>query len=290
MEKATELHERLTGRAKRIDQHRRDYTRRYYDEVIQAPSKGIPVCYGVAAIPFELCYAMDVLPCTPENYITICCTKQMAERFCEAAEARGITRDSCSYPRVGLGMMYLEDGPYGALPKPDFIVGMTLCCDAYSKWFDIYASYFQVPEFRIDGPFNLYGKPKRYEIEWMANNLKRFVAFMEEVTGKKLDYDRLKEVVKLADQACQLYTEIQEYRKAIPCPRDLRETLGDAFYLIVQRGTPQAVEYFTMVRDNVKEMVENKIGVVPDERFRLIYDNIPPWYRLGLLDYFAEHI
>lgn len=285
---AIEVRRRLEERARKIEQHRRDYTRRYYEGVTLAKSKGIPVCYATAITPFEICHAMNVMPCMPENYVAICCTKQMAEKFCEATEARGVSRDNCSYPRVGLGMMWLEDGPYGALPKPDFVIGNTFTCDAYSKWFEIYARYFQVPLFRLDGPFNLSGKPRRYEIEWMANQQRKLCTFIEEITGKKLDYDRLREVVKLADQACELYLEIQEYRKAIPCPRDFRETLGDAFYLIVQRGTPQAVEYFTMVRDNVKEMVENKIGILPQERLRLIWDNVPPWYRLSLLDYFGQ--
>lgn len=283
-----ELWKAFKERDQKIAQHRKNVTRRYYEEIAQAREKGIPVAYCTGIGPTEVCYAMDVMPCMPENYVTICCARQMAERFCEAAESRGMSRDLCSYARVGLGMMWLEDGPYGALPKPDFIIAYPLACDPHAKWWEIVARHFQVPLFRFDGPFLFRGRVETHELEWVSSQLSRLCAFIEEVTGRKFDYDRFKEVVKLSAKAMELYWEIQEHRKAIPCPRGLRETVGDQFYLVTQLGTPEAVEYFTMVKEDVGERVEKGIGVVPQERFRLIWDNIPIWYRLQLIDYFSE--
>ncbi len=287
-EQGSELWKKFKERDEKIAQHRKATTKRHYDEIMQARAKGMPLAYATGYSPIEVLYAAGVMPCLPENYVTICCAKQMAEKFCETSEGRGISRDVCSYSRVALGMMWLEDGPYGALPKPDFILANPWTCDPHAKWFEFEAKYFKVPVLTFDGPFRFSEKIEKHQLDWVVGELKKLFASMEQITGKKFDYDRFKEVMKLSSQARELYWEIQEYRKALPCPWGLREVAGDLFYVVTQLGTPEAVEYFTMVRDGVRERVKNGIGILPQEKFRLIWDNIPLWYRLQLIDYFSE--
>jgi benzoyl-CoA reductase/2-hydroxyglutaryl-CoA dehydratase subunit BcrC/BadD/HgdB len=287
-ESIEELRKRFEERDKKIAQHRKEVTRRHYEDIQQAREKGIPVAYTTGASPMEILYTMGVQPCAPENYVTITCARQQAERFLEAAETRGMSRDLCSYSRVGLGLMYLEDGPYGALPKPDFIFSYPLICDPHAKWWEVEARYFDVPLISLDGPFRFRYEVEEHEVKWMVEEFKKIFAAIERITGHKFDYDRFKEVMRLSSQARELFQEITEYRKAIPCPRGLREIVGDLFYIVTQLGTQEAVDYFTMVRDDVKERVEHGIGVVPEEKFRLIWDNIVLWYRLQLIDYFSE--
>lgn len=283
-----DIRNELQKQGEQIDKKRSSVQRQHYQDLAEAKSKGIPVAYCSGHGPTEICYAMGVLPCVPENYITISCAKQTALKFCETAEVRGIARDLCSYARVGLGMMWLEDGPLGALPKPNLIIAYPLLCDAHSKWWEIEAKYFGVPLFKLDGPFIFSGQPEPHQVEWMAGELRRLCAFIEQVIGRKFDYDRFKEAIRLSAQAYQPWWEVQKLRKSIPCPRGLREGVGDLFYVVTQLGTPGAVEYFTMLRDYTKKMVENNVGILPKERFRLVWDNIPIWYRLQLIDYFSE--
>lgn len=287
-EESLELRKRFEEQEGRIINHRKEVTKRYYQELQEARAKNIPVAYMPGCAPVELFYAMGVLPCLPENYVTIATARQTGQRFCEVAEGRGMSVDLCAHSRVGLGMMWAEEGPYGALPKPDLILSYPYICDPHSQWWEITSRYFNAPLFRLDGNFFFQSQIERHELEWQVNQLQRLCSFMEEVTGRKLDYDRFKEVMRLSAQAKELYFEIQEYRKTIPCPRGLRETVGDLFYLVSQMGTPGAVEYFTMVRDLVKERVKHKVGVTPQEKFRLIWDNIVIWYKLDLIDYLSE--
>ncbi len=287
-EAAPDLWERFKERDEKIAQHRKITTKRYYEDVKEAREKGIPIAYCTAITPPEILYTMGVQPCMPENYVTICCAKQISERFLEAAEAKGYSRDLCSYSRVGLGMMWLNDGPYGALPKPDFVLSYPMICDPHAKWWEVEARYFKVPLLRLDGPMIFREKPDKFELDWMVTEIKKLFSQISGITGKKFDYDRFKEVMNLSSQARELWTEIALYRQAIPCPRGLREVVGDLFYVVTQLGTPGAVEYFTMVRDDVKERVKHKVGILPQEKFRLIWDNIVLWYRLQLIDYFGE--
>jgi benzoyl-CoA reductase/2-hydroxyglutaryl-CoA dehydratase subunit BcrC/BadD/HgdB len=185
-------------------------------------------------------------------------------------------------------MMYLDDGPMGALPKPDFILSYPYLCDPHAKWWEVEAHYFDVPVISIDGPFLFSNKIEEYQVKWLVEEFKKVFAAIEQITGHKFDYDRFKEVMNLSSQAREAFWEVLKLRQTIPCPRGLREVVGDLFYIVTQMGTQEAVDYFTMLRDDVKERAENKIGIVPEERFRLIWDNIPLWYRLQLIDYFAE--
>lgn len=287
-ETSPDLWEQFRERDARIAQHRKTTTRRYYDDIREAREKGVPVAYCTGATPPEILYTMGVQPCMPENYVTICCAKQLSERFLEAAEAKGYSRDLCSYSRVGLGMMFLSDGPYGALPKPDFVLSYPMLCDPHAKWWEVEAQYFKVPLLRQDGPVMFREKPDKSELDWMVTEIEKLFSQISQITGKKFDYDRFKEVMELSSKARELWTEISLYTQAIPCPRGLREVVGDLFYVVTQLGTPGAVEYFTMVRDDVRERVKHKVGIIPEEKFRLIWDNVPLWYRLQLIDYFGE--
>lgn len=287
-ETSPELRQKFDERAKKIAQYRKEVQKQHYEDIQTSRSRGVPVAYCSGFGPTEPLYAMGIQPCMPENYVTICCAKQMAEKFCEAAEARGMQREMCSYSRVGLGMMWLNDGPMGALPKPDMIIAYPLLCDPHAKWWEVTARYFDVPLFRFDGPFNFSGKVEKYHIDWLVAQFKDLFAFIEKVTGKKFDHAKFQEAMALSGKTLECFREITDYRKTIPCPWGLRETVGDLFYLVTQMGTPGALEYYSMVRDDVKERAENKIGIIPNEKLRLMWDNIPLWYRLQLFDYFSE--
>lgn len=282
------LKDRMDERNWKMGQHRKQVTRNLYRTLSEAESKGAPVAYIPIMNFQELFNAMGVLQCGPENMATILAAKQDAQRFCEAAEQRSISPNVCSYSRLGLGMMYLDDGPFGKPPPPTIIISTSLACDPHAKWWEIEAEYYKAPLFRFDGPFNFSGKLETYQLEWMVYEIKRLIRFVEEHTGVKFDYDRFKEAMILSGKALELFNEVHNYRKVIPCPRDLRETAGDFFYLAYLLGTQEAVDYFTMVRDDVKDRAENGVGIVPEERFRIYYDNIPIWYRLQLFDYLAD--
>ena len=62
-----------------IAQVRKAYTKSYYARIRQARKEGRPVAYTTALGPTELLYAMGIEVCMPENYVTICCAKQMAK-------------------------------------------------------------------------------------------------------------------------------------------------------------------------------------------------------------------
>jgi len=271
-----------------IAQVRKSYTKGYYQRIRQAKEAGRPLAYTTALGPTELLYAMGVEVCMPENYVTICCAKQMAKGFCEEAERHAISPDLCSYARCGLGMMYAQDGPMGPLPEPDVIVGVVSACDPHAKWWELKARHYGVPLFLIDSPYLLDGAVKPHQERRMVSELKRLADFVTEHTGRPFVKHRFEEAVRLSGEAHTLFAEIQALRKHVPAPRGMREMVGDLFYLITQTGRAETVDYYRMVLEETRSKVSRGEGVVAEEVLRLYFHNIPLWFNLQTLDWLTS--
>jgi len=239
----------------------------------------------------EVFRAMDIVPVMPENWSPICAATGLAPECMEAAERMGYSRDLCGYLRNAIGYinegMKKPDQPFGGLPAPDLIISFGGGCIPAMKIFQAFTEHFKVPTFLADGPQIQPENMTSETLEFGVDHFKQLISFLEEQTGKKLDMDRLKEVVRLSDRACELWDEIMDYRRCVPTPFSAAE-LGVMFVMVVLPGTQAAIDFLEKFRAEVKERVENGIGCVPEERFRLFWDNIPLWYNMGLFNYFEK--
>jgi benzoyl-CoA reductase/2-hydroxyglutaryl-CoA dehydratase subunit BcrC/BadD/HgdB len=84
------------------------------------------------------------------------------------------------------------------------------------------------------------------------------------------------------------WKNVIELRKAIPSPWTCQETNNDLFFMVCMSGRKEMEEYFNKVKKEVKFRVDHNIGKVPDERFRLIYTNVPLWFYMEIIDYFHQ--
>ncbi len=267
---------------------RKTATEDYYRRIRAAKEEGRPVAYTTALGPTELLYAMGVEVCMPENYVTICCARQMAKRFCQESENRGVSSDLCSYTRCGLGMMYQGDGPMGALPRPDFIVSVVSACDPHSRWWEMEARYFGVPLFTLDAPYNFNGQIESHHKAWMISEFKRLIRFVEDRTGLAYDEDRVSATVRTSGDAHTLFRRIQDLRRSVPAPRGMREMVGDLFYLITQAGRRESVDYYQEVLRITQGKAAAKESPIGEERLRLYFHNIPLWFNLQTLDWLGS--
>ncbi|MCX5997970.1 MAG: 2-hydroxyacyl-CoA dehydratase family protein [Chloroflexi bacterium] len=238
----------------------------------------------------EIFYAMDLMPVFPENWSPVCAAFGLIDKNYQAAESMGFSPDLCGYLRncVGYinGMMGTEGVPLGGLPEPDMIFMPGAGCVPTMKNFQYIARRFPGAKVFLGDPPPV--PIQRYHIDYAVHEIKRIIAFLTEVTGRKMDYDRLGEVVRLSDQACALWDEITGYRRCIPTPISAAE-VGLMFVMVTRQGTRTAVDYLARVRDEVKERAEKGAGIIAEEKVRLFWDNIPLWYNLGLFNYFEKY-
>ncbi len=265
----------------------RDYIKKFYEDAHRAKKEKRPVAWVASTFPVETLQAMDVIPVWPENYASLCAARQISVRLCEAAEREGFSRDLCSYARCVLGSIFGEkDLPEGGMPKPDFLVASTGACDTHFKWFQVASRRLRRPLFLLDIPYDTTGSElEGSQVEHYVAQLEELISFLEEQTGREFDIDKLKEVEQLSDRTSKLWMEIQDYRKAIPTPMGARDAFSAVFFMLCIPGTEMANEFYERLRDELKELVEKKIGKIENERYRLVWDNLPMWFNLGFFNY-----
>jgi len=276
----------LAGKGLQTSREVREIIAQHYYDAHKAKNSGKPVAWVTALSPVELLYVMDVIPVFPENYSAACAAIQAAPPFLEAAESIGYSRDLCSYVRCNIGHVIKGGGPLDGLPKPDLLLATGNVCYTRVKWWEVLSHYFECPLFFIDVPTA--GEYSDYAMEYFVSQLEDFITFLEKQTGNRLDEKRLKEAIELSDQAAVLWNELMEYRKTIPCPMGMWDALTDMFVLVTYVGTKIPVVFLEKIRDEVRDLIKEEIGVVPNEKYRLLFDNIPPWFNLRLIKYFQN--
>jgi benzoyl-CoA reductase/2-hydroxyglutaryl-CoA dehydratase subunit BcrC/BadD/HgdB len=239
----------------------RNYVKKSYEDAHRANADGKPVAWVASTFPVEMLLAMDVFPVWPENYASLCAARRVSVRLCEIAESKGFSKDLCSYARCVIGSLFEKENlPEGGMPKPDFLVASTGACDTHFKWFQFVSRHFKVPLFLLDMPYNINGADSEHlekaHIKFYVSRLEELIDFLEKQAGTKMDKDRLRETTALSDRTSQLWMEIQDYRRTIPTPMDARDAFSAVFFMLCVPGTQMAVEFYTQLRDEVKESLD----------------------------------
>jgi len=262
----------------------RDIFKNYWLGAHKWKQEGKLVAWCSGNVPVELVHANGVYPLYPESYSAMISAQKMAREKCEKTEAMGYSMDACSYFRVNLGMDHEDPRtlPFGGLPRPDLLLTTRLICMTQYKWWQVLSEMWDVPIHVVDAPF-LEGDINPHQMDYFVSQLKGLVSFLERHTGKRMSEDRFMEVMTLSDRAAEVWYEVMDLRKSRPCPVATREMVGNVFPLVTLLGTQPTVDFFTALRDELREMARNGQGAIPNEKARLALDNIPPWHDLSFL-------
>ena len=259
-----------------------------YSDVQKAKSEGKPIVWVFGLVPREIFHALDVPIVTLEHLPVMISAKQLASKYLQVAEERGLSRDTCPFHRTAIGCSMSDDlEPYvqNLYAPPDLIVASNFPCMAESKSFLYLADQFNCPCFFLDAPINVWARtPPDYATEYYSNQLRELLYFLDR-HGYQLDWNRIKESVDNSRQLMLLWEEINELRKVIPSPMGLVDGLNALFALIQLPGSKTGVQLFRDLRDELADRVKNKQGVIPEEKLRLLWVGIPPFYNLGILNY-----
>ncbi len=260
-------------------------TKDYYGGAAKAHEENRFVAYTTAVSPVELFVAHDVIPIYPENHAVMCITKRMTTRLSTAIEKKGYTSHLCAYARSDLGYRELNESPMGGLPTPDFLLACNAQCFTLTKWFQVLSRRYGAPLFVFDTPQYIRNEKARQNIlHYVESQIYELIEALENLTGKKFDYDRLREVLAYSRDACRLYREFLDLAAHKPSPINIFDALIHMAIIVYLRGTPQAVDYYEVLLEEIKkERVTKGIGAIPNERFRLYWENLPVWFK------FREH-
>ncbi|MBN1381734.1 MAG: 2-hydroxyacyl-CoA dehydratase [Deltaproteobacteria bacterium] len=266
--------------------------RKYYAESL-SQTTGQKICWCSNGIPSEILDAFGINAVFVENYATVCASKRLSSGFCRAGERAGFSQDVCGYARILMGYLLggteAPEAPYGGLAKADFLVVNSYSCDSRMGWFATMQRTLNIPLYVLDAPYQPGGGcMDEANIVYTESQLLDFVTFLEGQTRSKLDREKLRAGIDLSRRSADIQTEIYEMRKAVPSPM----SAGDAYTVVwpgmYMAGTKECDDFYARLRAEVNHRIVNKIGVVPEEKFRLLWSGLPFWYNMALLNYFED--
>ncbi len=240
-----------------------------------------PVAWVSSGAPVEVLVALGVLPLYPENYGAILGAQKAAVPLIEESEARGYSPDLCSYATGHLGSVFApHKAPMKGLPKPDMLVASNNICGTVVKWYEALADHLNVPLFVLDAPYQHGPQVQDGAVRYVAAQMEAFIAWAEKQTRRRLKHKKFMRVLALSNQAVSLWREVREMCVHRPSPLNAPDLFTQMAPIVVLRGTKQCVDYYRKLKAEVEERVERGVGAVPDERYRLLWDNIAIWPRL----------
>jgi bcr-type benzoyl-CoA reductase subunit B len=256
-------------------------TKGYYDEAMRAHEEGRFIAYTTAVSPVEVFYAHDVIPIYPENHSVMCLTGRMMPKLSLEIEKKGYTSHLCAYARSDLGYRELQESPIGGIPDPDFLLACNAQCFTLTKWFQVLSRKYAIPVFVFDTPqYIRKAEARKNIIAYVERQLIELIEALEGLTGRKFDYDRLAEVMGYSAEASKLYREFLDLAAIKPSPISIFDALIHMAIIVYLRGTREAVDYYRLLIDEIQEeRVSKGIGVIPRERFRLYWENLPIWFK-----------
>lgn len=260
----------------------------YYGSAHMAHHTDKFIAYVNAFTPVELLYAMDVIPIYPENHAVILGARHLSVETAQAAEGMGYSGDLCSYARCDLGSIKTGISPTWGLPKPDLLVISNSQCGTLTKWFEVLSRKYHAPMFLIDVPHTGRGERDIAGEQYVRGQLEDLVTVVEGITRRSLDWDRLREVIRLSRDASNLWIQVLEVAKNAPTPITVFDQFISMAPIVAQRGTPVAVEFYRELVAELNDRVQKGIGAIENERFRLFWDNLPIWPQLRSLSALLE--
>ncbi len=227
----------------------------------------------------EILRCFDILPVFPEvNALQLAIRKKSLPYIIKSEEV-GYASDNCAYVKADIGFTMCGGvGEGGTVPKPSLIVCNFVGCNVYIKWFEHCAQMMNVPMIMLDVPFLREDAPSKEDVAYVMCQLKELIKRCEELTGKKFDIDRLREILKYSARAEAGWSRAKELCKHRPAPFDAYfDSINMMGPINALRGTKEAADFFDATVAEYENMVAENIGVLDDERFRIVVEGPPPY-------------
>jgi benzoyl-CoA reductase subunit B len=262
----------------------------HYDRLASAHDEGKKVVYTfVPGNLNELVRSFDLLPVLPEINALQSGMRKLSGEYIAEAEKAGHSEDVCTYVKCDIGMIKKGNiGPTGKrLPKPDLLLLSYTGCFTFLKWFELLREeYGDVPVAMLHVPYQASGKIEPHQRAYVVQQLQtEVIPKLEAVSGKKFDPDRLRHMLQLSARAEDDLVWTLESAKNTPSPIDAY--FGGVYYIgpifSAFRGTPEAVDYYAALREEVQDRLDAKLGpITPDgpmarEKYRLVVEGPPNW-------------
>ena len=290
----------------------------YWDRLFTARERGAQVVWYNGAAVNPIFQAAGIEWCHGEAFGARLAAMHQEGPAQRMGEDYGYINELCSYARTTLGCAVLtkqasvsdegislpgvdKDVLASRLPAPDFFVNAYAGCSTGQQWDEITYRIFnkKLPLFKISYPLLWGNKPDHGYLrgqEWedashyVAKQLYKLIEFVEFQTGRPLDWEVLRESMHYIKRASQLRLEAMALCRAKPAPATFWDWIASIAPINFLPGNQALVDYFAGVKAEIEQRLVAGETALPNERYRLAFDGIMNWNKVGwLANKFAEN-
>ncbi len=232
----------------------------------------------------EILRVFDLPMVFPEINSLQTAVRRIAHEYLNEAEDYGYSPDICGYVKADVALQLRGgDHPMGLIPKPTVAV-LTNACNTYIKWAEIWERMYHVPVFTLDVPGTRMAGGQTWagdqdfenDHRYVVAQLKELIALCEDVTGRRFDIDRFRDVLQNASRMNRSWKRVLELNRNRP---SLFNAVTDGtVYLGVAngfKGTEEGSRYFEELVEEMEFKAANHIGTLTEEQYRLIFVGVP---------------
>ncbi|MDR1495822.1 MAG: 2-hydroxyacyl-CoA dehydratase family protein [Clostridiales Family XIII bacterium] len=256
----------------------------HYDNAMKVQSEGKLLAWCTSISPQELLETMDIYAVYPENHAAAIGARKQAPDFINYSESNGYSSDLCSYARVNLAYMDILQSEAGNIPRPDLIFCCSNICNTVLKWYENISKELNIPLIVFDTPFN-----HQYEVndqctQYIKGQLLEAIGKLEQITGRKFDHDRFREVMKISSETSKWWKKASLEAAAKPSPLNGFELFNYMAAIVCARGTVAGRDLYKLWYEELRDKAAKGLGPWKDEdeKYRVMWDGIACWPYLGL--------
>ncbi|MES1203260.1 MAG: 2-hydroxyacyl-CoA dehydratase family protein [Pseudomonadota bacterium] len=267
-------------------------------EVIE---EGRPFAISGPNVPHEIWEALDIPFITDVWYSGLVAARRQSGYYSNFLTREGYHENLSRYSALTWAVLLDEentDKPWGGVPRPSLVCTSQQDRGAAVMAARVGAVFVPLETPVLDKPQLDWWKRSRwqwedldgdYRIDVMLEQYRELVAASEVIAGKKLDIDRLREIIDRVNRQEELFDEVRDIIATAPkLPVRLGEVMSQVMGIQWHRGTEWAYEQARAFRDEVKHRADNQMWACPNEQYRLMYVGQGLWQNLGFFTEFEE--
>jgi benzoyl-CoA reductase/2-hydroxyglutaryl-CoA dehydratase subunit BcrC/BadD/HgdB len=253
-----------------------------YMDLHTRASQGAFVVWIAINVPAELFLGFEnVVYGVPESHAALNAGKGIGPVQCEKAEKLGYSMDLCSYARIDIGSASDggKDSPTFGMPRPHLLVSNTNNCSLLVKWFEVHHREMGIPHFILDVPF-CYDPQKQKDRQYIITQFYDLIRTIETLSGQKFDMDKARKAVDNTAEGIVHWKKFLSFAEHQPSGITAFDSFVQMAPFLIMRGTEKFVDHYRLLAEETGQRVKEGVFPVPDEKYRLFWDNIAPWHQL----------
>ncbi len=276
------LNDGLVGRGNREGP---ELFRQWFELLSSTAEANGPAAYVFVMGSFmELLRVFNLPAVFPEINSLQTAVRRVAHEYLNQAEDYGYSPDICGYVKADVALQLRKgEHPVGRVPKPSIAI-LTNACNTYIKWAEIWERWYQIPVVTFDVPgtrdANTPTQPGNPDFEndrrYVQAQIEELIPLCERVSGVRFDIDRLREVLRDANEMSRSWRRVLELNRSRPAV--FNAVTDGTIYLGVAngfRGTKEGAAYFHNLVEEMEYKVRHGIGTLSTEKYRLVFVGVP---------------